>query len=122
MAYQWLRHWQYSRSCYSGQFIQDRRYQEQYLQFPEQVEALKTWGKHKGLLRMPPITPTPEESQEFASIMSEVDTYVSEMFLKFIMGQEPLIKFDEYVEQIKKMKIDKAIKIQEAALARYNSR
>jgi len=113
---------QYCRSCFSGPFIQDRRYQEQYLQYSEQVEALKTWGQHKGLLRMPPITPTPEESQNFASIMSEVNTYVSEMFLKFVMGQEPIGKFDEYVEQVKKMNIDEAIKIQQAALERYNSR
>jgi hypothetical protein len=28
-----------------------------------------------------------------AAIMSEINTYVDEMFLKFIMGQEPLDKF-----------------------------
>lgn len=58
------------------------------------------------------ITPTPEESERFASIMSEVSTYVDEMFLKFVMGQESLDKFDDYVEQIKKMNIEEAIQIQ----------
>jgi len=113
---------QYCRSSFSGPFVQDRRYQEQYLQYPEQVEALKTWGNHKGLLKMPPITPTPEESQRYASIMSEINTYVSEMFLKFVMGQESIDKFDSFVEQIKKMNIEEAIKIQQAALDRYYKR
>ncbi len=103
---------QYVRSTFSGPFVQDRRYQEQYLQLPEQVAALETWGKHQNLLKMPPITPTPEESERFASIMSEVSTYVDEMFLKFVMGQESLDKFDDYVEQIKKMNIEEAIQIQ----------
>lgn len=112
----------YARSSHGGSFIQDRRYMEQYMQFPEQVEAIKTWSNHKALLKMPPITPTPEESQRYASIMSEINTYVSEMFLKFVMGQESLDKFDAFVEQIEKMNIKEAIEIRQAALDRYYKR
>lgn len=113
---------QYCRSGFSGPFVQDGRCQEQLIQFPEQAEAIKTWGKHKNLLKMPPVTPAAEDSQRYASIMNEVNTYVSEKFVKFVMGQESLDNFDAYVEQIKKMNIEEAVKIQQAALDRYNKR
>ena len=71
---------------------------------------------------MPPVTPAAEDSQRYASIMNEVNTYVSEKFVKFVMGQESLDNFDAYVEQIKKMNIEEAVKIQQAALDRYNKR
>jgi len=38
------------------------------------------------------------------------------------MGMEPLDNFDQYVEQIKKMNIQRAIDIYQAALERYNNR
>jgi putative aldouronate transport system substrate-binding protein len=112
----------YVRSNYGGPFIQDRRYMEQYLKYPEQVDAINTWSQHQGKLILPPITATPDESQRLATIMNEVNTYVSEMFTKFIMGQEPLDNFDAFVDQMKKMNIEEAIELRQAALDRYNSR
>ena len=112
----------YVRSVYGGPFIQDRRYQEQYAKYPEQVNAINTWSQHQGKLLLPPITATPDESQRLATIMNEVNTYVSEMFTKFIMGQESLDNFDAYVEQLKKMNIEEAIKLRQDALDRYNAR
>jgi putative aldouronate transport system substrate-binding protein len=47
------------------------------------------------------LTPLPEESSRLASLLNEMTTYQSEMFIKFVTGQEPLDKFDEYVEQLK---------------------
>lgn len=113
----------YMRSHYSGPFVQDKRYFEQFMQYPDQVKAVETWAASSTFeARLPKITATPEESSKLASIMSEVNTYVDEMFLKFIMGQEPLDKFDSYVEQVRKMKIDEALTIQQSALERYNKR
>jgi putative aldouronate transport system substrate-binding protein len=68
------------------------------------------------------ITPTPDESTELASIMTDINTYRDEMTLKFIMGQEPLANFDKFVEKIKSMNIDRAIVLKQAALDRYNGR
>jgi putative aldouronate transport system substrate-binding protein len=90
---------------------------------PEQKAALVNWAidepfKHK----LPSITPTPDESQESARIMAEVNTYADEMLVKFILGTEPLSNFDAYVNTIKRMGIDRAIEIQNAALTRYNAR
>lgn len=112
----------YMRSNYAGPMIQDGRYFEQYMQYPAQLDAVDNWLKHDDSRRIPPITPTPDESQQLASIMNEVNTYVNEFFVKFIMGQESLDRFDQYVEQIERMGIADAIKIQQDALDRYNAR
>ena len=41
------------------------------------------------------------------------------MFTKFIIGKEPLDKFDEYVETIKKYGIDDVIAVKQAQYDRY---
>lgn len=112
----------YMRSSYNGPFVQDKRYIEQYYALPVQKEAISIWAKvdHSGL--MPPVAPTSEESKTIAKIMNEVNTYVSEMFYKFIMGVESLDKYDEYVAKVKKMGIDNIVKIEQTALERYNKR
>lgn len=112
----------YARACYNGPFVQDKRYFEQYTPFESQLEAVKTWSEADDKMRIPSITPTPEESEKLASIMNEVSTYVSEMELKFIMGQVSLNDFDKYVEDVKKMGIEDAIKIEKDALERFNNR
>nr|WP_245589877.1 extracellular solute-binding protein [Caldanaerobius polysaccharolyticus] len=109
----------------SGPFDQDARYNEQQMVFPQQKEAgLKTWLNADSSLTLPPITPTEEESQRLASIMNQVNTYQLEMMGKFIMGKEPIndSTWSKYVNTIKSMGIDEAVKIENAALERYNKR
>lgn len=107
-----------------GAYIADSRVPEQTMELQEQLDArYEIWpncdaGKHL----LPPITPNSEESREYATIMNEVKTYRDEMTIKFIMGQESLDSFDEYVANIKKLGIDRALEIQTAALERYNAR
>lgn len=113
---------QYARSCYNGPIVQDPRYLEQYLAYDEQKSAIPVWTPHDSSKRMPLVTPTPEESSEFASIMNEIETYVKEMEMRFIMGQESLDNYEAFQEQLKKMNIDRALEIQQMALERYNQR
>jgi putative aldouronate transport system substrate-binding protein len=113
----------HARASYDGPFVQALEYLQQYLSYPEQKEAIANWTiddpfKH----RLPPITPSPEESQEIARIMGEINSYADEMLTKFILGTEPLSGFDAYVNNVRRMGIDRAIEIQNAALARYNAR
>jgi putative aldouronate transport system substrate-binding protein len=113
----------YARSQDSGPFVQDRRYLEQYYSLQEQKDALTLWPFEDMLKHIvPPLTPTPEESAEFATIMTEVNTYQREMEAKFIIGTEPLSNWDAYVRTIKNLGIDRAIEIQSTALNRYNAR
>ena len=96
---------------------------EQYFPTQQEKDAYQTWANidaDKYLL--PPITPTPEESQEYATIMNEINSYKDEMYLKFLFGDESLDAFDNYVNTIKGMGLDRAIEIQTNALDRYNNR
>lgn len=73
-------------------------------------------------LTMPPVTLTADEGDQLAKIRNTTDVYQNEMVTKFIMGVEPLDKFDEYVAQLEKMGINDAIAIYQDALDRYLSR
>ena len=89
----------------------------------EQKETPQVWGDHNGKAhRLPPVTPTTEESTELASITNELNTYRDEMILKFIFGDESLDNFDEYVQNLENMGLSRALEIQNAALERYNAR
>lgn len=112
----------YALSSYSGPFVQDRRYIEQYMVLPQQKEAIKTWMNAKNDRWMPIISPTAEESTRYASVMNDVKTYYDEMINKFIMGVEPISGFDKFVETIQGMGIEEAIRIQQAGLDRFNKR
>jgi putative aldouronate transport system substrate-binding protein len=115
----------YFRANYPSPGLADDRYLEQYYEFPQQKEALKTLSKYADnavKVLMPPATNSPQEAEELSKIMAEVKTYQSEMMFKFIMGVEPLDNFDKYKEQLKKMNIEKAISYKQAALDRYNKR
>lgn len=110
-------------SISGGPFVQDKRYMPQILLYPEQTKAVDTWIKSSDpSLLLPPITPTAEESKKLAGYMSDINTYTDEMFNKFIMGTEPIANFDKYVQKVKDLNIDEAIKIEQAALGRYNAR
>jgi len=101
---------------------QDARYWQQMMALPQQYEAGQLLAKADISRYPPPITPTAEESRELASLQAEIQTYRDEMCVKFIVGDEPLSKFDDYLAQMKKLGIDRAIAIQQGALDRYGKR
>jgi putative aldouronate transport system substrate-binding protein len=113
----------YSPAAFSGSMIQDRRYFEQTLSFPEQQSTIEIWAAGGDIsLLLPPITPTIEESKKITAVMNDVNTYVAEMSVKFIMGAEPLARVPDFVANLKKMGVDDITKVQQAALDRYNKR
>lgn len=113
----------YNRASYFGPFIQDRRYLEQYYLLKEQKDAVKIWSNTDADRNMlPQIPKTEQESTELSAIMLDVTTLVDEMSLKIILGIEPVDSFDDYAAQIKLLKIERAIEIQQTALDRYNKR
>lgn len=113
----------YIRGNYNGPFVQDLRYIEQYYTIDTQKESNAVWGATNAAAhKVPPITPTADESKEYATIMSEVETYRDEMTLKFIFGDESLDNFDQYVETLNSLGLERALEIQNAALERYYAR
>jgi putative aldouronate transport system substrate-binding protein len=114
----------YSHGVYPGPFFSERRFLELYYPYPEQVDALGifTSTNMKSHL-MPPVSPTPDESSDFARIMTNILAYEDEYTLTAIMGTVNIdASFNEYREQLKRLGIDRAIEIQQGALERYNSR
>ncbi len=115
----------HAKASSSTSFPVDEGYINQYYALPQQQKALDAWMRcikttepHK----LPTITPTTEESAEYANIMNEVQKYRDQMIIKFITGIEPLENFDKYVETLNKYGLERAMEIQTAALKRYNER
>jgi len=80
------------------------------------------WAEMDTSYELPKVTLTPEEGDEYSAIMSDIQTYIQECFIKMITGSEPMDLFDTMIENIKTWDIDRAIEIQQAALDRYNAR
>jgi putative aldouronate transport system substrate-binding protein len=111
----------YARKPYNGPFIQLPHTPE--MDVPERVENTDIILNPSALKhKLPNLTPTQDESRELARIMNEVNAYVEEMTTKFILGVEPLSSYDAFIATVKKMGIERAIAIENAALERYNKR
>jgi putative aldouronate transport system substrate-binding protein len=106
----------------NGPFPGDSR--KSFNTFKEQTDAIKVWEQTDAAKHVMPlfITPTIEESKEVAKMNTAILSYKEEMFVKFIMGKEPIEKFDDYVKRIKDMGSDKVVKIYQDAYDRYNKR
>lgn len=92
--------------------------------FPQQDDAVKIWAETDAEKHIMPafITPTVDESKKVAQTMTAINTYLEEMFIKFIMGNEPIDNFDKFVKQLEDMGIRDVITIYQDALDRYNNR
>ena len=86
-----------------------------------QLDTLKAWGASDNSILVPRISRTAEENTRYAQIMGDVDSYVKDSFVKFVLGVESLDKFDDYVATIKKMGIDDAVKLTQDAYARFKA-
>ena len=115
----------YTRASYTCVGIIDARYYEQYYTMPQQSEAFTLWNTYAPNainVIYPMASYTTEESEELAAINTAVNTYVSEECTKFIMGTRSLDEFDDFVAEIKELKIDKALEIKQAAYDRFMAR
>lgn len=68
------------------------------------------------------VTPTAEESETQTGIMGDIETYVKEMTLKFITGQESLDNWDQYCDYIQGLGLQNAADIEQTIVDRYNAR
>jgi putative aldouronate transport system substrate-binding protein len=84
--------------------------------------ASSHWNNGDASYNMPLIIISREKALERASIMNEVNTYRDEMFMRFLVGTEPMENYDKFVQQMKRMKVDRAMQISQDALNRYTAR
>ncbi|MGN0167734.1 MAG: hypothetical protein ACI4AB_06820 [Acetatifactor sp.] len=114
----------YGRANMSGAFVQDPAYILGYYATDQQKAAVSLWASNDvtGTI-LPPITMTPEESNEYKSLNSQVSTAVDEFRDKVLAGAIDINEgWDAYIEQIKGMGVERMIELQQAALDRYNAR
>ena len=65
---------------------------------------------------------TADESSEYNTIMSDINTFVSERVIRFITGEADLAEWDSFVAQISDMDIETATGILQDAYDRYLAR
>ena len=114
----------YGRANMSGAFVQDPAYILGYYATEQQKAAVSLWASNdvSGTI-LPPITMTPEESDEYKSLNSQVTTAVDEFRDKVLAGSIDVNEgWDAYIEQIKGMGVERMVELQQAALDRYNAR
>ena len=102
--------------------VSEKNRADQRNRLPAQQEALVTWKTNMEKHGMPAVTPTAEESDMMAEYDTEIQTYVEEMVLKFITGNESFDNYDAFVANIKALGIDEVIASKQAQLERFENR
>ncbi len=91
---------------------------EDYLQ-----ENYQVWSENEPTSFLPVrMTMTSDENSEYASMYSDIETFVQEANAQFIMGQKSLDEYDDYRQSLVDMGIEDCIALQQAALDRYYAR
>ena len=113
----------YTRASTSGVCVQDEEYIRQYYVLSNQKEALEL-SLHTDMAEHffpSAATVSEENSKEFATIMTDVRTYVREMEAGYISGEFSLTpsSWARYVSQLKDFGIGRAIEIMQEAYDEY---
>lgn len=86
-------------------------------------DAGAEWGKDKDTYRISPfVTMTADEGNEYNNIIQDINTLLTEVTIKVIIGNEDISAYDDFVAQIKTMGIERAIELKQNALNRYLAR
>lgn len=114
----------YCKAGQNGPITQDLRYLEQYAGKPEQQQAWDNWYNTDAKKYVLPTTYIAEDkSKEYATKLTDVSSYVNEMYIKFISGLEPIDNFDTtYMESLKKRGIEDLIAMRQEAYDNYQKR
>jgi len=89
----------------------------------DRAASYSTWAAYDSKWFIPiTMSMTADETSEYASLYADIETFVQENNVKFINGQRSLDEYDAYRDQLKSMGIETCIKLQQAALDRYNAR
>ena len=88
---------------------------------PYSKVAYDTWSAQTDSIMLPASAAmTAEEGNEYNTIFVDIETYVQEMSVQFIMGTMDIeSNWDTYVSTIESMNIARCIEIKQASVARY---
>lgn len=82
------------------------------------------WNANSDSAYMLPQTMTlnTEEKAVYADYFADIKSYTEEMTVKFIMGQESMDKYDQFVDQLKGLNVEAVLAAYQSAYDRYMSR
>ena len=86
----------------------------------DQLEAVDTLASlTDGAYNMPKyVMLDTEEQEEYAGISTDLDTYAKSMILKFILGDEPMDNYDDFLKTCKDMGLDRMTELYQGAYDR----
>jgi putative aldouronate transport system substrate-binding protein len=83
------------------------------------VETIADEYRGKMLDPFPQVLGTDEEASVMSELWPDLETYLDESFVNFVIGNKPLSDFDAYVAQAKSLGLDEVIKVKQAQYDRY---
>lgn len=87
------------------------------------VNACLVWSEAERVMGFPAAATLSTDEQKAVGVaVEEMGTYIEEMAWKFITGQEPLVNFDIYINNLQKMGMDELIAAYQSAYDRYVAR
>jgi len=89
---------------------------------PVYPTEIMVWAEDKCDYNYPKIDLTADAATEYSALYSDIDTYVKETIPKFIIGSLSMDKYDEFVDRLNTMGIDRCIELKQAALDQFNNR
>ena len=89
---------------------------------PASTQSYYVWDEDGTGMTLPPVSRTTQEASEYQGLYADIQTYVQEMTVSFIMGTTSLDTFDAFTAQLEKMNIARVVEIQQDAYNRYMAR
>ena len=87
-------------------------------------DFVDAWGTADNSWRFPDVSLTAEEQEEYAAASADVETYLDETLIQFIIGDLDVdddAVWQEYLDAMDSLGVGTMIDIYEAALSRYNA-
>jgi putative aldouronate transport system substrate-binding protein len=88
---------------------------------PSQIQAMAAWvrsdAKKYAIVNNSIL---PQFAEEYATLFTDINTYIVESRAQFISGALPLTQFDTYIATLKRMGMDRLIEILQTSYEAYN--
>ena len=88
------------------------------------ADFVEAWGTADNSWRMPDVTLTAEEQEDYAAASADVDTYLDETLIKFIIGEIDVdddAEWQTYLDSLDSLGVQTMVEIYQAAYERYKA-
>lgn len=88
----------------------------------DQIDAIVTTWSYGYSNSLPTLSLTTEENEIYTGYITDIDTYVEEQVVKFIIGEIGFDQWENFTSTVEQMHIQDCIDVYQTAFNRYNSR